>query len=138
MLNEVRLIGRLGQDPELTELATTTIAKSSLATWWSKKDDKGEFEQVTEWHDVVVFGNQARYFAQKFKSGDMVLFMGSMRTKKWQNDKGEKKVKTEVVGIAKKIPTTKKGGNDQRNVTHKSEGFEDMEDQEIEDILVRP
>ena len=60
MLNEVRLIGNLGQDPERrTTTSGDTVVTMSVATNERWKDKEGQQQERTEWHKVVVFGQQA-------------------------------------------------------------------------------
>lgn len=62
MLNEVRLIGNLGNDPEVrVGQSGTKVARLSVATneRWTDKD--GKRQEHTEWHRVVCFGQSAEF-----------------------------------------------------------------------------
>jgi Single-strand binding protein family len=55
-LNKVLLIGNLGKDPEVQTLeGNIKVAKFSLATTESYKDDKGPTHSQTEWHSIVLW-----------------------------------------------------------------------------------
>ena len=61
-LNQLTIIGFIGQNADTKQLASgTTVTKFSVATTRSWKDDKGEWKQRTQWHNVLAF---AHGFAQ--------------------------------------------------------------------------
>lgn len=98
MLNEVRLIGRLGRDPEVRYTqAGTEVGSFSVATSerWKNKTT-GEYEERTDWHEIVAFGQPAKYAGQYLRKGDLVLVMGSYRKEEWQNRDGEKRTTHKV------------------------------------------
>ena len=56
MINKVYLIGNLGRDPEVRHLeGGSAVAKFPVATNESYRDKSGEWQKITEWHDVVVW-----------------------------------------------------------------------------------
>ena len=55
-LNQVTLIGRLGQDAELKGVKGTPLAKFSVATTERYKDKSGEYQEKTEWHRCNLWG----------------------------------------------------------------------------------
>jgi hypothetical protein len=58
--NQVQLIGRLGQDPELKTFDSgNTMCRFSLATSDYYTDKNGERQEKTEWHNIVVWGKLA-------------------------------------------------------------------------------
>lgn len=97
-MNKVFLIGRLGKDPEFKELNSGQVVCSlSLATGESWKDDKGEKQERTEWHRVIVWGAQAKACAQYLKKGSQVSVEGKVETREWENKRsGGKSWITEI------------------------------------------
>ena len=98
MINKVTLIGNLGKDPEIRRLESgTSVGKFSLATNESYKDKNGEWQDQTDWHDIVAW----RYLAEKaerdFKKGKLVYIEGRLTTRKWQDKDGNNRYTTEVV-----------------------------------------
>lgn len=98
MLNQVNLIGRLGQKPELaTTQGGVTLAKFSLATTESWTDrNSGQRQERTEWHRLVLFGRLAEIAVQYLEKGDLAYFSGKLQTQEWEKD-GIKRYTTEVV-----------------------------------------
>jgi len=97
MINEVRLIGNLGADPEIRQSAYGAVANLSVATTKKWKDKKsGEWQEQTEWHRVVAFGFPAEFAEQWMHKGDQIYVAGSLQTRKWTNKDGVDVYTTEV------------------------------------------
>jgi single-strand DNA-binding protein len=97
-LNKVMLIGRLGQDPELKFTQSgIAVAKFSLATSQSWKDQDGNNQEKTEWHNIVVWRKLAEICAEYLKKGSKVYCEGSLSTGSWEDENKKKHYKTEVV-----------------------------------------
>jgi single-strand DNA-binding protein len=97
-LNKVTLIGRLGQDPELKYTQSgIAVAKFSLATSMSWKDQDGNNQEKTEWHNIVVWRKLAEICAEYLKKGSKVYVEGSLSTSTWEDENKKKHYKTEVV-----------------------------------------
>lgn len=113
MVNKVTLIGHLGKDPEVRRLDNgAVVAKFSLATNESYKDKNGNWQDQTEWHDVVAW----RYLAEKaerdFKKGKLVYIEGKLTTRKWEDKDGNNRYTTEVVArVANLLEKREGGGN---------------------------
>lgn len=98
MINKVILIGNLGRDPEVRHLESgTTVAKFSVATNESYKDKSGEWQTLTEWHNVVAWRGLAQRVERDLKKGNMVFVEGKLTTRKWQDQNGNDRYTTEVV-----------------------------------------
>ena len=99
-LNMVQLIGRLGADPELRYTASgSAIANLRIATGAKWKDKQtGEQKEATEWHRVVFFGRIAEICGEWLKKGTQVYIQGSLRTNQWQDNDGNTRYTTEIVG----------------------------------------
>lgn len=98
LVNRVQLIGLLGQDPEMKKFDNGgQIAKFSLATNESYKNDKGEKVTDTQWHNIVARGKTADIVEKYLKKGDKVMIEGKLTTRKWQTKEGETRYITEIV-----------------------------------------
>ena len=95
-LNKVMLIGRLGQDPECTQVGDSLVANFSVATNEYWKDKSGEKQERTEWHKVVVWNQQAELAQAFLKSGSQVYLEGKVQTRQWETKEGEKRYTTEI------------------------------------------
>src|ERR1700744_2062233 len=69
--NSVRLVGNLGMDPDVKEFeGNKKKARLSLATKDSYRNDKGELVTDTQWHNLVLWGAQAKFAEEDLKKGD--------------------------------------------------------------------
>jgi single-strand DNA-binding protein len=106
-MNKVFLIGRLGKDPEIRHSqAGVPIANFSVATSESIKKDNG-WEDKTEWHNIVVFGNQAKNCETFLHKGSLVFIEGRLQTRSYQNRDGNDVKVTEIIGNSIKFLDSK-------------------------------
>jgi single-strand DNA-binding protein len=96
--NSVRLVGNLGMDPEVRVFDNNRkLAKLSLATNEWYKNDKGEKVTETQWHNIVIWGAQAKFAEDILKKGDEVAIDGKLSTRSYVDKDGNKKYITEIV-----------------------------------------
>ncbi|MDH5180770.1 MAG: single-stranded DNA-binding protein [Gammaproteobacteria bacterium] len=99
-VNKVILIGNLGRDPEIRYMpnggavANVTIATSEV---WKDKNT-GEQQEKTEWHRVVFFRRLAEIAGEYLKKGSKVYIEGKLQTRKWQDNNGQDRYTTEILG----------------------------------------
>ena len=99
-INKVILVGNLGKDPDMRYTAGgDAVANLSIATSESWNDNQtGEKKEKTEWHRVVFFRRIAEVCGEYLKKGSSVYIEGSLRTRDWEDDKGNKRYTTEIIG----------------------------------------
>jgi single-strand DNA-binding protein len=99
-LNRVQLIGNLGKDPEIKYTPSgTAVAKITIATNERFKDKGGEWQDRTEWHNVVLWQRLAEIAGEYLKKGGKVYVEGRLQTRSWDDKtSGQKKYMTEIVG----------------------------------------
>ena len=96
-VNKVILVGRLGKDPEVKYTQTgTPVARFTLATDESWKDQSGEKQQRTEWHNIVAWRKLAEICGQYLNKGKLVYIEGRLQTRSWEDKEGNKRYTTEV------------------------------------------
>lgn len=97
-VNKVILIGNLGADPELKYTPSgTAVCTFRLATSESFKDRDGNMQERTEWHRIVAWTKLGEIAAQYLSKGRQVYVEGSIRTRSWEDQSGERKYMTEIV-----------------------------------------
>ncbi|MCK5846421.1 MAG: single-stranded DNA-binding protein [Bacteroidales bacterium] len=96
--NTVTLIGHLGDAPVFKELDNgTTLAKFSIATDESYKNKNGEKVESTEWHNLIIWGPQAKTVRDYLKKGSKVMIEGRLTTETWDNKEGIKQYRSQIV-----------------------------------------
>jgi len=79
-LNKVLLIGNVGKDPEVRHLENgSMVARFSLATTERFKDKNGEFQEQTEWHNIVCWRSLAERVEKYVKKGSQLFIEGKIR-----------------------------------------------------------
>ncbi len=94
--NNVQLIGRLGNDPQIKDLDNgNRMANFSIATKEVYTNGKGEQKEETHWHRVVVWGKKVDIVEKFLKKGNEVGVQGKLTSREYESN-GEKKYVTEV------------------------------------------
>ena len=97
-LNKAILVGNLTRDPELRALPSgVKVASFSLATNRVWKDKNGAKQEDTQFHNIVVFAQQAEIVAQYLKKGQSALVEGRIQNRSWDAPDGTKKYRSEIV-----------------------------------------
>jgi single-strand DNA-binding protein len=97
-LNKVMLIGHLGKDPELKYTSNgIAVANFSIATNESWKDQDGNLQERTEWHNIVAWRRLAEICGEYLKKGKRVYIEGKIQTRNYDDKNGVKRYITEIV-----------------------------------------
>ena len=96
--NKVQLIGNLGNDPEIITLESgKKLAKFSMATNETYKNNKGEKITDTQWHNVVAWNNTAEIVEKYLEKGKEIAIEGKLTSRSYDDKDGNKRYITEVV-----------------------------------------
>jgi len=96
-LNKVMLIGNLTRDPEMKYTASgANVTTFGMATNKSWRDDSGELKELAEFHNIVAWNKLAEICQQLLATGMKVYVEGSLNTRSWEGDDGQKRYRTEV------------------------------------------
>jgi single-strand DNA-binding protein len=98
-VNKIILLGNVGKDPEIRSTAGgTLVANLSLATSERYKDKGGEWQERTEWHNLVSYARGAEILRDYVKKGSKLYVEGRITTRSWDDkDTGKKAYRTEIV-----------------------------------------
>ena len=95
--NQVVLMGNLTRDPELRQIPSgQSVCSFSLALNRSFKGSDGNWQEATDYVDVVAWGPLGERVAQYVTKGRPVLVSGRLQSRQWEQD-GQKRSKLEVV-----------------------------------------
>lgn len=99
-LNSARIIGYVGQDPEVRYTqGGQAVSNFSVATSEKWKDRDGKIQERTEWHRIVVWGKQAESCAEYLRKGRQVYVDGRIQTREWEDKDDNKRYTTEIVAM---------------------------------------
>lgn len=98
-VNKVILLGNVGKDPEIKATASgTVVATFSIATSERFKDKTGNWQDRTEWHNLVAYQRTAEIIRDYVKKGNKLYVEGRLQTSSWDDKTtGQKKYRTEII-----------------------------------------
>jgi single-strand DNA-binding protein len=89
----------LGADPEMKyTTGGQPVAKFSIATSENWTDKSGQKQERTEWHRIVVWGKLAEICGKHLSKGRQAYIEGKLQTRQWEDQQGQKRWTTEVIG----------------------------------------
>jgi len=95
--NNVRLIGRLGKDPEVRNLPSgKKVANFSMATSENFYNSNGDRVEETQWHNIVAWGKLAEIAHDYLQKGDEVALEGKLIHRKYETADGQMRYITEI------------------------------------------
>jgi len=98
-VNKVILLGNVGKDPETRSTGGgTLVANFTLATSDRQKDAQGNWQERTEWHNLVAFTRLAEIVRDYVKKGSKLYVEGKIQTRSWDDkETGAKRYRTEII-----------------------------------------
>jgi single-strand DNA-binding protein len=110
-INKVILVGNLGKDPEIRTFENGgKVAQFSLATSEAYKDKEGNWQEQTEWHNIVVWRHLAERAENFLKKGSKIYLEGKIRSRSWEDKDNNKRYITEIVGDKVLLLDKREGG----------------------------
>lgn len=131
-LNRVTIIGNLGRDPEISALPSgNTVCKFSVATTESYKDKNGNWQDITDWHNVVLWERLAEFAQKNLHKGSKVYIEGKLKSRSYEKD-GVTRYVTEIKGenivlMSERSQNASEPGHDY----HTDHSKHDMEDDDV-------
>lgn len=135
-VNKVILLGRLGKDPE-TKFTPSGMQITTFSLATSEKVKRGEnWEEKTEWHNIVTFNKTAQIVADYYKKGNQIYLEGKISTNSWEDENGQKRYKTEIIANNTKNLTPKNdAGQNQGYSQNSNQGYNNQPANNPEDDL---
>ena len=98
-VNKVILLGNVGKDPEIRSTpGGVMVATFGLATSDRQKDAQGNWQDRTEWHNLVAFNRTAEIIRDYVKKGSKLYIECKITTNSWDDKQsGQKRYRTEII-----------------------------------------
>jgi single-strand DNA-binding protein len=98
-INQVILMGNLTRDPELKVTPSDqSVVNFSVALNRSYKDGNDEWQEATDYVDVVAWGKLAEQISGRLETGSRCLLTGRLQSRSWEDkESGAKRSKLEVL-----------------------------------------
>jgi single-strand DNA-binding protein len=97
MVNKVLLVGNLTRDAESLPGSRGPVTRMRLATSTQWRDQEGNRQEATEFHNVVAFNRLAEICAQYCLKGRRIYVEGRLRTREYEGADGLRRTSTDVV-----------------------------------------
>lgn len=111
--NKVILIGNMTADPELKQTqGGVSVCSFSIAV--NRKFSK-EGEQACDFITIQTWRQQAEFVSKYFKKGNPILVCGSLQTRNWTDNQGNKRYATEVVADEISFVGSKESSTEAKN-----------------------
>jgi single-strand DNA-binding protein len=118
-VNKVILLGRAGKDPSVHILRTGTIVNLSLATSERYKDNHGEWQDRTEWHNLVGYQRTGEILRDYVRKGSLLYIEGTLRTRSWDDrETGQRRYRSEIVVTEISLLSPPPAAGNRDNVDH--------------------
>ena len=92
------LIGNVGKDPEVRHLENESMVSSfPLATTEHYKDKNGDWQDQTEWHNIVCWRSLAERVEKHVRKGSQLFIEGKIRSNNWVDQSGQKRYSIEIL-----------------------------------------
>lgn len=100
-MNKVILLGNVGRDPRMRMVDSSQVADFPLATTerrTTRTPDGQEVQlpELTEWHNIVMWGRAAEFAEKYIRKGSKLLVEGKLRTRSWEDHNAIRRYITEV------------------------------------------
>ena len=131
-VNKVILVGNLGKDPEVRYMPNgNAVANFTVATSESWKDQQGQMQERTEWHNIVMYRRLAEIAGEYLKKGSKVYLEGKLQTSKWQDQQtGQDRYKTEInASEMQMLDSRGQGGQQQGGMGQSAGGYAPQQNQ---------
>ena len=98
-VNQVHLLGRCGQDPEIRSVGKNNVAKASfsLCTGGKYKSHDGREIDDTAWHNIVAWRGLATLAQQYIRKGSQIFVIGHLSYRKYTDANGIERFITEII-----------------------------------------
>lgn len=90
-MNKVILLGNVGRDPRMRMADGSPVAEFPLATNERRRARgadsaaESEYAEITEWHNIVMWGRSAEFAEKYIRKGTRLLVEGKIRTRFWDD-----------------------------------------------------
>ena len=123
MLNKSILMGRLTRDPELKYTnSNLPVIRFSIAVDRNRTGQNGE--RQTDFIDIVAWRKTAEFVSQWFTKGQMIVVVGSIQSRRWQDKNGNNRTSIEVVADEIQFGESKRSREANGNAGYQDNGYQ--------------
>lgn len=129
-VNKVILVGRCGKKPEIRFTPQgVPVCTFSVATSEKFKDRDGNRQEVTTWHNIVIWRQLAEIAEKYLDKGSQVYLEGKIQNRSYDDRDGNKKYITEIVCDQMRMLGKREDGNQGYQGSQGSQGQQNRQNQ---------
>lgn len=88
--NKITIVGNLGKDPELRYTPQgSAVCNISVATNERRRDKNGDFQDITTWFRITLWGKQAENASKYLTKGSPIYIEGRLKVEEWSDKDGK-------------------------------------------------
>ena len=115
-VNMAVIVGNLGKDPEIRHTqGGKTVANFSVATSEKWKDQSGNMQEKTQWHNITVWGSMADACGKYLSKGRQVYVQGKIETRSYEDKNGVTRYVTDIIAQRVQFLGGAQGGGGQQS-----------------------
>lgn len=135
-INQVTLLGNLTRDPELRQIPSgQSVCSFGLALNRSYKDASGEWQEATDFVNVVAWAQLGERVAQYLSKGRRCLVQGRLQSSQWEQD-GQKRTKLEVIASDVTFLDGPRGGDSENGGTASTSTPKPKSSKKTDDVVI--
>jgi single-strand DNA-binding protein len=96
-VNSCTFLGNVGKEPEVKSTGGGTLVANFSLALSERTKVNGEWQEKTEWVNVVAFGKTAEVVRDYAHKGDKLYIDTRMQTRTWDDKDGKKQYRTEFI-----------------------------------------
>lgn len=125
MINSIHILGRVGKKDFKNLSNGKSVANLSVATFKKFKNQSGEQQEKTVWHNVTLFGSLSEVANNYVNVGDLIYIEGEVDNQKFTGNDGIEKFKSVIIASQLKMLPKQKNDKPQQSNTNQSQPFQD-------------
>lgn len=124
--NKITVVGNLGKDPELRYTPQgNAVCNFSVATNEKRRGKDGDFQDVTTWFRITLWGKQAENASKYLTKGSPIYIEGRLRVEEWQDRDGKGRYTLDVQATDMQFIGNQKGGDEYSGSSSGGDGYTD-------------
>ena len=121
MLNKAILMGRLTRDPELRYTQSNKpVVSFDIAV---ERNYSGNGERQTDFITIVAWNKTAEFIVKWFTKGQMIVVVGSIQSRRWQDKNGNNRTSIEVIADEVQFCGDKRSRENSGNYPNNNGGY---------------
>lgn len=98
-INQVHLLGRCGQDPEIRTIGQNNVSKASFSLCTGGKYEAQDGREIddTAWHNIVAWRGLASLAQQYIRKGTQLFIIGHLSYRRYTDSNGIERFITEII-----------------------------------------